>query len=95
LADGEKRRTNRTKEERKAALDVKIAYHEDCIAKLSAAKSKLEEPRKTKTRAKGLKRIISEAKLNDDETAKALGFKSADDLRAKLLKAAQKKAKED
>lgn len=82
----------RSKEERKAELQKKIRYHKDCIATLETKMHAIDNP-KTPTRAKGMKRILTEAKLTDEETAKALGFESADEMKAKLLAAAEKKNK--
>lgn len=48
---------------------------------------------KTPTRSKGMRRILTEGKLTDDEAAKALGFKDANEMRAKLLAAAEAKNK--
>ena len=38
MADAEKKRVVRSKEERKAEIDKKIAYHKECIAALEAQK---------------------------------------------------------
>lgn len=82
----------RSKEERKAEVQKKIQYHKDCIATLEAKLYAIDNP-KTPVRTKGMKRIIAESKLSDEETAKALGFASADEMKAKLIAAAEKKKK--
>lgn len=82
----------RSKEERKAEVQKKIQYHKDCIATLEAKLHAIDNP-KTPVRTKGMKRILTEAKLSDEETAKALGFASAEEMKAKLLEAAKKKDK--
>ena len=82
----------RSKEERKAEVQKKIQYHKDCIATLEAKLDAIDNP-KTPVRTKGMKRIIAESKLSDEETAKALGFASADEMKAKLIAAAEKKNK--
>lgn len=82
----------RSKEERKAELQKKIQYHKDCIATLEMKMHAIDNP-KTSARSKGMKRILTEAKLTDEETAKALGFENADEMKAKLLAAAEKKNK--
>lgn len=82
----------RSKEERKAEVQKKIQYHKDCIATLEAKLYAIDNP-KTPVRTKGMKRIIAESKLSDEETAKALGFASADEMKAKLIAAAEKKNK--
>lgn len=93
MAEGKKQRVVRSKEERIAAIDEKIATHEKNIATLKEAKQAIIEGRRTTSKKKGLKRILTEAKLSDDETAKALGFKDAEEMKAKLLAAAEKKDK--
>lgn len=82
----------RSKEERKAEVQKKIQYHKDCIATLEAKLYAIDNP-KTPVRTKGMKRIIAESKLSDEETTKALGFASADEMKAKLIAAAEKKNK--
>lgn len=91
MAEEKKERVFRSKEERKAEIEKKIKFHEDCIKKLKADLKKIDEPRKGGGRAKGVKRIMAESKLSDEETAKALGFASVDEMKAKLLEAAAKK----
>ena len=82
----------RSKEERKAEIQKKIQYHKDCIATLEAKLYAIDNP-KTPVRNKGLKRVIAEAKLTDEEAAKALGFASVEEMKAKLIDAAAKKTK--
>lgn len=86
------KREVRSKEERKAEIQKKIQYHKDCIKSLEAKIKAIDSP-KLQVRAKGMKRIITEAKLSDEETAKALGFANADEMKAKLIAAAEKKNK--
>lgn len=90
MADEKKARVYRTKEERKAEIDKKIQYHKDCIKVLEDKKKAIDNPRKPGARQKGLKRIIAEGKLSDEETAKAIGI-SVEELRERLLKAASEK----
>ena len=78
------------KEECKAELQDKIKYHEKRIEDLKAKIANLDAPKK-QNRSKGIKRILTEAKLSDAETAAALGFKSVDEMKEKLLQAAAKK----
>ena len=82
MADTEKKRVIRSKDERKAEIDKKIQYHKDCIKALEEKKANLDKPTTRGNRAKGIKRMISEAKLSDEETAKALGM-SLDELKEK------------
>ena len=89
MAGEKKQRNYRSKEERKAALDEKIRYHQECIRTLEERKAKIDTARRGR-RGKGVKRIISEAKLSDEETAKALGI-SVKELREKLSAAAEQK----
>ena len=65
MAEEKKERVFRSKKERKAEIEKKIKFHEDCIEKLKANLKKLEEPRKGGGRAKGVKRIMSVSKLSD------------------------------
>ena len=85
-------RVVRSKEERKAEIEKKIQYHKDCIKTLEQKIYGIDNP-KTATRSKGMRRILTEGKLTDDEAAKALGFKDANEMRAKLLAAAEAKNK--
>ena len=86
-----KQRVVRSKEERKAEIEKKIQFHKDCIKTLEQKIHDIDNP-KTPTRSKGMRRILTEGKLTDDE-AKALGFKDANEMRAKLLAAAEAKNK--
>lgn len=90
MADAEKKRVVRSKEERKAEIDKKIAYHKECIAALEAKKAAIDSPKTRNGRAKGIKRIMTEGKLSDEETAKALGM-TLEEMKEKLEKAAAKK----
>ena len=85
-------RVVRSKEERKAEIEKKIQFHKDCIKTLEQKIHDIDNP-KTPTRRKGMRRILTEGKLTDDEAAKALGFKDANEMRAKLLAAAEAKNK--
>lgn len=85
-------RVVRSKEERKAEIEKKIQYHKDCIKTLEQKIYSIDNP-KTSTRSKGMRRILTEGKLTDDEAAKALGFKDANEMKAKLLAAAEAKNK--
>ena len=76
-------RVVRSKEERKAEIEKKIQFHKDCIKTLEQKIHDIDNP----------KRILTEGKLTDDEAAKALGFKDANEMRAKLLAAAEAKNK--
>lgn len=91
MAEGKKERIIRPKDERKAEIEKKIKYHEDCITALKQKLEAMDNPRRGASRAKGVKRIIQEAKLSDEETAKALGFASAEEMKQKLIEAAAKK----
>ena len=85
-------RVVRSKEECKAEIEKKIQYHKDCIKTLEQKIYGIDNP-KTSTRSKGMRRILTEGKLTDDEAAKALGFKDANEMKAKLLAAAEAKNK--
>lgn len=86
------KRVVRSKDERKAELQKKIEYHKACIRNLEAKVKAIDNPR-TPVRSKGVRRILAEAKLTDEEAAQALGFQSAEKMKEKLLAAAEKKAK--
>lgn len=86
------KRVVRSKDERKAELQKKIEYHKECIKSLEAKIKAIDNP-KTPVRAKGVRRILAEAKLTDDEAAQALGFSNAEEMKKKLLAAAEKKSK--
>ena len=86
------KRVVRSKDERKAELQKKIEYHKECIKSLEAKIKAIDNP-KTPVRSKGVRRILAEAKLTDEEAAQALGFQSAEKMKERLLAAAEKKAK--
>lgn len=90
MADTEKKRVVRSKEERKAEIDKKIAYHKECITALEAKKAAIDSPKTRNGRGKGLKRIMNESKLSDEEMAKALGM-PLEEVKEKIQKAAAKK----
>lgn len=86
------KRVVRSKDERKVELQKKIEYHKECIKSLEAKIKAIDNP-KTPVRSKGVRRILAEAKLTDEEAAQALGFQSAEKMKERLLAAAEKKAK--
>ena len=84
------KRMIRSQEERKAELEKKIQYHKDCITTLQKKLNAIENPQKSSGRTKGLKRILSENKISDETVAAALGFKSASEMKDRILKAVEK-----
>ena len=85
------KRMIRSQEERKAELEKKIQYHKDCITTLQKKLNAIESPQKSPSRTKGLKRILTENKITDETVAAALGFKSASEMKDRILKAVEKK----
>lgn len=84
------KRMIRSQEERKAELEKKIQYHKDCIITLQKKLNAIENPQKSSGRTKGLKRILSENKISDETVAAALGFKSASEMKDRILKVVEK-----
>ncbi len=89
MADTEKKRVIRSKDERKAEIDKKIKYHEDCIAALKDKKKKLDEPSSNRGKEKGIKRLMTEGKVSDEDFAAQLNM-SLDELKKVIKKAAKK-----
>ncbi len=85
------KRTIRSKEERKIELEKKLQYHKDCIEKLEKKLDAINNPKKSSGRSKGLKRILMDNKISDEEMACALGFKSASEMKEILLHSVDKK----
>ena len=97
MSEEKKTRNMRSKEERTAEIDKKIAYHKECIKTLEAKKASIKKGRRGGTRTKSLKRLISDAKLNDDELIKVMALGNEEAIRAELNKIIEKNAnaKED
>ena len=95
MPEEKKTRNMRTKEERTAEIDKKIAYHKACIEALEAKKASVEKGRRGGTRQKGLKRLIIDAKLSDDELMKVMSLGNEEAIRAELNKIIERKAKKD
>lgn len=69
-------RIHRTKDERVAELDQKIAYHKQCIKAIEQKKSAILNPKKKRT-SKSLNAILTKAKaagLTNEEIAEKLGI---------------------
>ena len=92
MAEGKKQRVSRSKEDRIADIEARIAKHKENIKTLEESKQAIIEGRKKVSKAKGVKRILAEAKISDEEMAKALGI-TVDELKSKLMAAAEKKDK--
>ena len=90
MAEEKKTRNYRSKDERKAELDKKIAYHKECIKTLEAKKASIDKGRQGGGRQKGIKRTMAESKLSDEQIARALGT-TVEELREKLAQAASQK----
>lgn len=95
MAEGKKTRNHRSKDERTAELDKKIAYHKKCIKSLENKKATIEKGYHGRTRQKMLKRLIIDAKLNDEELMKVMTLGDEGAIRAKLTEIIEAKAKED
>ena len=95
MAEEKKTRNMRSKEERTAEIDKKIAYHKACIEALEAKKVSVEKGRRGGTRTKSLKRLISDAKLDDGELIKVMALGNEEAIRAELNKIIERKAKKD
>lgn len=85
------KRVVRSKDERKAELQKKIEYHKECIKSLEAKIKAIDNP-KTPVRSKGVRRILAEAKLTDDEAAQALGFSNAEEMKKSCSQLPKRKA---
>ena len=85
------KRMVRSQEDRKAELEKKIQYHKECITTLQKKLNAIENPQKSSGRTKGLKRILSENKISDETVAVALGFKSASEMKDRILKVVEGK----
>lgn len=75
----------RSTEERISEIDAKIEFHKNKISILEEKKKAILNPER-KQRKKGLKSLMKDSGLTDDEIAKALGFKNALELAEKLAK---------
>lgn len=75
----------RSTEERVSEIDTKIEFHKDKIKLLEEKKKAILSPTR-KQRKKGLKSLMKDSGLTDDEIAKALGFNNALELAEKLAK---------
>lgn len=95
MAEEKKTRNYRSKDERKAEIDKKIAYHKECIKALEAKKVSIDKGRQGGTRTKSLKRLISDAKLNDTELLKVMALGDEEKIRAELNKIIESKANEE
>lgn len=95
MAEEKKTRNYRSKDERKAEIDKKIAYHKECIKALEAKKASIDKGRQGGTRTKTLKRLISDAKLNDAELLEVMALGDEEKIRAKLAEIIESKAKEE
>lgn len=72
-----KTRTVKPKDEKIAALDAKIKYHQDCIKTLEAKKKEILEPKKRQrkiTSTNGLIKKAAEKGMTLEEMAKKLGI---------------------
>lgn len=95
MAEEKKARNYRSKDERKAEIDKKIAYHKECITTLEAKKAAIDAGRQGGTRIKTLKRLISDAKLNDAELLKVMALGDEEKIRARLIEIIDEKADKD
>lgn len=75
----------RSAEERVSEIDAKIEFHKDKIKLLEEKKKAILSPTR-KQRKKGIKSLMKDSGLTDDEIAKALGFNNALELAEKLAK---------
>lgn len=67
----------RSKEERVAELDKKIAYHKQCVTTLEAKKESVLNPKSRKRGSRSVNTIISKAKeagLTNEQIAEKLGI---------------------
>ena len=90
-----KARTYRSKEERLSELEKRISYHKECIKTLEAKKASIESGRRAGTRTKSLKRLISDAKLNDAELLEVMTLGDEAKIRNRLNEIIEEKSKKD
>ena len=93
MAEEKKTRIIRSKEERKVEIDKKIEYHKECIKALEAKKASIESGRRAGTRTKSLKRLISDAKLNDAELLEVMTLGDEAKIRNRLNEIIEEKSK--
>lgn len=95
MAEEKKTRNYRSKEERKAEIDKKIAYHKECLKALEAKKAAIDSGRRGGTRTKSLKRLIADAKLKDSELLEVMVLGDEGKIRARLTEIIEEKASKD
>lgn len=95
MSEEKKTRNMRSKGERKAEIDKKIAYHKECIKTLEAKKASIEKGRQGGTRQKSIKRLINDAKLTDEDLIKVMSLGNEEAVRVELNKIIEQKAKKD
>lgn len=95
MAEEKKARIVRSKEERKAEIDKKIEYHKECIKTLEARKATIDNGRQGGTRTKGLKRLITDAKLTDAELLEVMTLGDEEKIRNRLNEIIEEKSKKD
>ena len=70
MSEQKQTRVRRTLDERIAELDTKIAYHNDCVAKLKERKAAMQKPPKARVRKTSMAKAIAtlkEAGLTPDQ----------------------------
>lgn len=95
MPEEKKTRNYRSKEERKAEIDKKIAYHKECIKTLEAKKASIDNGRRGGSRQKSLKRLIADAKLKDAELIEVMTLGDEAKIRARLTEIVEEKASKD
>lgn len=95
MAEEKKTRNYRSKDERKAEIDKKIAYHKECIKALEAKKTSIDKGRQGGKRQKSLNRLIADAKLPSEELLKVMALGDEEKIRAKLAEIIESKAAEE
>lgn len=93
MAEEKKARVIRSKTERTEELKKKIEYHKQCIMTLEAKKASIESGRRAGTRTKGLKRLISDAKLTDAEIMEIMTLGDEAKVRSRLNEIIEEKSK--
>lgn len=95
MSEEKKPRNYRSKEERKAEIEKKIAYHKECIKVLEAKKATIESGRRGGSRTKSLKRLITDAKLTDAELLEVMTLGDEAQIRTRLNEIIESKANEE
>lgn len=90
-----KTRNIRSKSERLEEVEKRISYHKQCIMVLEQKKASIESGRRSGTRTKSIKRLINDAKLNDDEIVEVMALGDVEKIRHRLNEIIKEKSKKE